>query len=522
MDVLYCVEAARPRTSHPSGVLFRKLDQLYDALVDPARCERAAVGVFAAYLLLWTLYAVVAKSSQDIHVDMAELIVWSRDLTFGFFKHPPLAAIIVNFWFDIFPIADWSYYLLSVSVVTLTLWIAWRLSADYLNAEKRVIGLALLTLIPFFNFLALTFNVNTILMPLWAATTLWFLRSFKTKSVIYAVLTGVGAAACLYAKYWSIFLLFGLGIAALMHANRANYFRSLAPWVTSIVCALILIPHVDWLIAHDFDPFRYAISVHGDKSFGAVSLGVIKYLRDCQLYIAIPGIWALAAVRPPPRALIDMVWPKDLDRRLVALSFWAPLLSPVGAALIVGFKPVGLWSMSMWTLLPVMLLSPPAVTIVRRDARKILAFATAVPIVSLLVSPAVAIVIHKVRSVEPHAFHGQLLAKRVDVAWAAASDQPLRFVDGIGNLAYEVATYAHDRPHALANMPPVKPMKVTRDGKVVVCYAATECARNALVDASHEPTSRLIETTITRNYLGALGIPQKYVILVIPPESSIE
>jgi hypothetical protein len=92
----------------------------------------------------------------------------------------------------------------------------------------------------------------------------------------------------------------------------------------------------------------------------------------------------------------------------------------------------------------------------------------------------------------------------------------------IGNLAYEVATYAHDRPHALADMPPVKPMKVTRDGKVVVCYAATECARNALVDASHEPTSRLIETTITRNYLGALGIPQKYVILVIPPESSIE
>ena len=113
-----------------------------------------------------------------------------------------MAAIIVNFWFDIFPIADWSYYLLSVSVVTLTLWIAWRLSADYLNAEKRVMGLALLTLIPFFNFLALTFNVNTILMPLWAATTLWFLRSFKTNSLIYAVLTGVGAAACLYAKYW--------------------------------------------------------------------------------------------------------------------------------------------------------------------------------------------------------------------------------------------------------------------------------------------------------------------------------
>jgi 4-amino-4-deoxy-L-arabinose transferase-like glycosyltransferase len=250
-----------------TGFFFRKLDQLYDALIDPARRERAAIGTLAAYLLLWTLYAVIAKSSQDIHGDMAELIVWSRDLAFGFRKHPPLAAIVVNFWFHIFPIADWSYYLLSVLTATLTLWTAWLLSADYLNAEKRVIGIALLTLIPFFNFLALTFNVNTILMPLWAATTLWFLRSFKTKSIVYAALAGVGAAACLYGKYWSIFLLFGLGIAALMHAERAKYFRSRAPWVTSIVCVLILIPHIDWLMEHDFVPFTYAISVHGDKSF---------------------------------------------------------------------------------------------------------------------------------------------------------------------------------------------------------------------------------------------------------------
>jgi hypothetical protein len=214
-----------------------------------------------------------------------------------------------------------------------------------------------------------------------------------------------------------------------------------------------------------------------------------------------------------------MVWPNGSDRRLVALSFWATLLSPVGAALIAGFKPVGLWSMSMWALLPVMLLSPPAVTIVRWKDRYILAFAIAVPIVSLIISPAVAIVIHRVRSVEPHALHGQLLEKRVEEAWTAATSKPLRFVDGDTNLAYEVATYANDRPRALADMPPVKPIKVTRDGKVVVCYADTECARNALAETSHEPTSQLIDTTITRNYFGALGTPQKYVILVVPPRS---
>ena len=356
-------------------------------------------------------------------------------------------------------------------------------------------------------------------MPLWAATTLWFLRSFRPKSIVYAALTGVGGAACLYAKYWSFFLLFGLGIAALMHAERANYFRSWAPWVTSFVCVVLLIPHIDWLIEHGFVPLTYSIAVHGHKSFGTVLLGVVRYLVDSLLYVAVPVILTVLAASPSRRALADMVWPSDSARRLVALSFWAPLLSPAGAALIAGFKPVGLWSMSMWTLLPVMLLSPPAVTIAERNARKILAFAIAVPVIALLVSPAVAIVIHRVRSIQPHALHGHLLARLVDRAWVvAASGQPLQFVDGDADLAYEVAAYAHDRPRALPNMPPIKPTKLTRDGKVVVCYAGTECARNASIEASRVHTSRLFETNVTRGHLGGPGAPQRYLVLIVPPK----
>ena len=92
----------------------------------------------------------------------------------------------------------------------IALWIVWRLSADYLDIEKRIFGLALLTLMPFFNFHALKFNVNTVLMPLWAATTFWFLRSYKTRNALYAALAGIGAAGCMLGKYWSVFLIAGL------------------------------------------------------------------------------------------------------------------------------------------------------------------------------------------------------------------------------------------------------------------------------------------------------------------------
>ena len=78
-----------------------------------------------------------------------------------------------------------------------------------------MVGLALLTLVPFFNFHALKFNQNTVLLPLWAATTLFFLRSFESRRMLDGALAGVFAALSIYGKYWSVMLLVGLGIAAL-------------------------------------------------------------------------------------------------------------------------------------------------------------------------------------------------------------------------------------------------------------------------------------------------------------------
>ena len=155
-----------------------------DALVDPTRRDRTILVSLAIYVLLWTVYGTIAKSSQGFHPDMTEVIAWSRDLSLGQLKHPPFAAWLVRLWFTVFPIAGWSYYLLAMLMPAVTLWIVWRMSADYLDADKRIVGIALLTFVPFFNFHALKFNVNTVLLPLWAATTWFFLMSVRTRGTL--------------------------------------------------------------------------------------------------------------------------------------------------------------------------------------------------------------------------------------------------------------------------------------------------------------------------------------------------
>jgi len=208
------------------------LGRLLDALSDPKRSGRAVLTVLAAYWVVWTVYAVVAKASQDFHFDMGEMVAWSREVTFGTPKHPPLPAWLVAVWFWIFPLTTWAYDLLAVGMAVVTMWVAFVVATHYLDGRKRAVGLALLTLVPFFNFHALKFNANSAMMPWWALTTWFFLRSFETRGFGFAALAGAAAAGAMLTKYWSVVLLASLAIAAISDPRRKLYFVSAAPYVT--------------------------------------------------------------------------------------------------------------------------------------------------------------------------------------------------------------------------------------------------------------------------------------------------
>src|SRR5438270_669906 len=304
-----------------AGAVLGPLERLAAALVDPSRRERTAAQLLIAYVAVWTLYGVLAKGSQDVHFDMGEAVAWSREPAFGYSKHPPLSAWIVKAWFTIFPLADWAYYLLAMALAGLALWIAWILSARWLDGEKRVAGLALLTLVPFYNFHALKFNANTVLIPLWAATTLFFLRSFEERDRLAAALAGVAAAAAMLGKYWSIVLLAGLALAALADRRRRAYFRSPAPWITIAAGALVLAPHVFWLLAHGASPFDYALDKHPARGWFDAVAGAARFLAGAAAYLAAPVLLAAAATLPHAAAIRDTLWPAAAHRRLAALAF---------------------------------------------------------------------------------------------------------------------------------------------------------------------------------------------------------
>jgi len=497
------------------------LGRLLDALSDPKRRGRTVIVVLAAYWAVWTVYAVVAKASQDFHFDMGEMVAWSREITFGTPKHPPLPAWLVGAWFSIFPLATWAYDLFAVGIATVSLWVAFVVSTHYLDGVKSAVGLALLTLVPFFNFHALKFNANSAMMPWWALTTWFFLRSFESRGLGFAALAGIAAAGAMLTKYWSVVLLAALAIAAASDPRRKLYFGSAAPFVTVVAGVAALSPHLAWLYLHDFGTFGYALESHPGTVLEAFVSGV-GYAAGALGYAVVPILLTGIAAKPAPADVADMLWPGDPRRRLPVIVFILPLVLPALMAVATAEKVVSLWAIGGMTLLPVVLLSSPRIVIPRVAAIRILAIAVFFPVLAVLVAPIVAVVTH-FNGIPNYGTQYSLVAEAAGRVWRETTDQPLRLVGSYDNVLNGTAFYFPDRPSTFeivnpALTPWTDEARIARQGILLYCPVTENRCMEALNGrAATAPRGRRVEVDISRTFLGILGPVTRYAIVAIPP-----
>ena len=318
-------------------------------------------------------------------------------------------------------------------------------------------------------------------------------------------------------KYWSIFLLAGLGLAVLLDKRRTAYFRSAAPWITIVAGLIVLAPHLLWLFRSDFESFSYAMLVHGDETVCCHrSLPRSVYVAGVFGYIALPLIIAGAITRPGVKTLSDILWPQDIERRFVAAAFWGPLLLP---------------TLRRWRLTPKL---PhcgrcPLFRCCRccccRHLRPRFANSTRgafylaqrrCQLSCCFVSPFITIAAQRAGPA-PASAQPPLLAGEVERIWYQSTPQPLRFIGGDVDLAYGVAAYAADRPRALTGMPAPPASELARSGFVWLCFAEDAVCRSQAV-ARGGPAAKLVETQIVRNFLRFAGKPQRYTIYVVLPQ----
>ncbi len=490
-------------------------DRLLGILIDPARRERAVIWLLAAFTAAWTLYAIISHAGQDVHYDMGQLVGVSRDFSVGFY-HPPMAVLVAGAWFWIFPRVAWASYLLVALAVGVSLWIAWKIFGDWLDETKRVVGLAMLMLIPLLTFQALKFNANTAMIPFWAAATFFFLRSLATCDPIFAALTGMTAGCALLTKYWSILLIAGFGLAALVNSERRRYFNSAAPWITSAFGLVVVAPHFYSLATGHRETLSYiGGAMVGTPLYNSI-LDSLQYLVGAVAYIVAP-LAIVAALRPSRAALADIMLPATAERRLVAVTFWVPIILPAVINIVLPTRLTPLWTIPNWTLLPVVLLGPSMLSASRRVAAQVLALAIIVPIAAIVAAPAVAIVqhLHNAPSERPHY---EQAAREIDHLWRKHTGQPLRYVGGDSEMADGVVFYLDSAaPYFAPQLESSTDPKMLLRGIALICPAWNkDCA--AVIDSMFRRYGGAREeVTLQRSLFGITGPPARFEIVVVPP-----
>ena len=497
---------------------------LVDGLCDPKRWRRTTLLLVLAFAAAWMLYGVIAKSSQDINGDMAEMVIWARAPALGYPKHPPLLAYVVRLWFSVFPLAGWAFTLLAVTTVSAGIYLATELCAVWLQGEKRAAVPFLLAVIPFYTFLGLKFDQNSALIPLWALTLWAFMRSLETRRAGWAVLLGLAAAAAMMTKYWSAFLLVALALTTLLDRRRVAYWRSSAPWLTAGVFIIAVLPHAIWLVQNGFPPLRWVATRRSADSIMDYLDSLTEYSAGTFGYAATALAFGFVLFRPTRAAIRDSWFAIEPVRRPATLLFWTPLLLPVVVAMLTKTNLLSLWNEPALNLMPVMMLASPLVLVPRIAVRRLAAIVTMLTLLIVAASPLVALTILEA-GVENDAAYARLAGEAAEREWHETSNAPLRLVAGPFGLASSAAFYLTDKPSTLADFsdylsPWASAARIAHDGVAVICPADDAgclAGMQALVGAG--PTGRRTEVTLTRHWLGLTGGSKSFVVATIPPRT---
>src|SRR5437764_2207314 len=362
------------------------------------------IGFAAAHAMLWTLVLANLKAAQDVHMDVAEAFAWGQKFQFGYGKHPPLAGWVAGLWFKLFPVADWSTYLLAMTTLGCALVICWLVALRVVDRRRAFFTAVMLALYPVFNFKGFKYNPDLLQLVTLPLLVLAYLNAFEKRSVRAGLWLGLAGALALMTKYWVLTMIGAIGLAALCHPERLKFLGSPAPWVAIGALVAVMIPHLVWLKEVNFVPLTYAGDVYSLSSRAQSAQLVAGYIgHNVALLLAPLALAALALAWVPPWRAMLMRRPSALFRRAwsrganagvdpsQALNIWIVQIvvaigPPIGGLIFTVYMKTD-WGISLFFLTPLALVAMPWLRLQRMALFNIAAIWLALTLAALAASP---------------------------------------------------------------------------------------------------------------------------------------
>jgi hypothetical protein len=508
--------SGRPTDRLVAGRLWRAFRESAARLPSLVRTETLIVcALVLAYGLFWATYAQVS-SSAGVHIDSLEAYAWGREFRLGYYKHPPFWAWVAGLWFMVFPKTDWCFWLLSELNGALGLAGAYALMGRFCGQRTRVLCVLLLMLTPFYQFNALRFNANTVLLSIWPWTMYFFVRSVETRKIVYAIACGVLAGFALLSKYFGVVLIGSCVLASLTHHDRKSYYASAAPYISLLVATALFAPHVFWLFRDGFQPLAY-LATKIDLRDRHISNSFFQFIGASAAFFIVPMALLLLARWRGGVAKPHLAAPENGRSFENVIAF-----SPFILTLIAGSAghtalaiPFGVPIFSLAALPLLRLIGPDEEKALTYARRAVIALMTACAIAAPFL-PGIFIGMQHKDHIRPHAEAAQAAIK----LWREKTGAPLRFASGDRMNSLSITFRSGEDTSEFNGFnwrwsPGATPEKLRRHGLLVLCTNEyTFCMEG--VAPFLTPRSTRHEIFAAHEVAGSPVMG--YTVFIIPPE----
>jgi hypothetical protein len=492
---------------------------LMRGLSRPSTADWYFISLLVCFVALWTITNIITNLAVSLPIDTVETFALSRDLSLGYIKHPPLINWITAAWFRLMPIKTWSFFLLAMLNVALSLWLVWRAASYVADPRRRIMAVALLGFTTIYTFRAANFNHNAISLTLWPMVVLAFFASIERTQFLWSVLFGAACGVAILGKYYAGLIILACFICSFLHPNARSYWRSTRPVISIITCALVIFPNIYWLINNHYVSITYHIHQEYRDAFAPLikpallsPFAYIAYLLPIVVVIwFLLRPWTLEAIRS-----VAFEW--RAKRAVIGCIAFVPGLLPLLLMPLAGIVPHGPWAFPSYFFVPLAILTGPFLFVTYRAATMTVGLFAIVTLGMLAVSPILMLgnfVFAKSAKVAPYSELAQIMTDR----WRNRTGRRLDFISGEAGPVWSVSFYSLDHPKVFpgySERPPQSEIETQWKERGILALCSADNSACIQRFSAALPTAERGDVTLPVTFFGIHRKSETYVSFIAP------
>jgi Dolichyl-phosphate-mannose-protein mannosyltransferase len=254
---------------------------------------------FFIFLAIWGILNLVQARFTPLNNDEAYYWMYSKQLAWGYFDHPPMIALMIKIGYLFFH-NELGVRLIVVLSQLVALSVIWKLTDENIRRKKENILLffMIVVILPVYNIFGFIATPDAPLILFSAVFLLQYKRFLKRESWPNTILLGISIAALMYSKYHGALL-----ILLIIISNPA-LLRNIKFYSAVVLSVILFFPHLVWQYSNGFPSVKYHL-VDRVSSFNPVH--VPEYLAS-QFFFHNPYLLIaliLIMIKVKPKNLFD-------------------------------------------------------------------------------------------------------------------------------------------------------------------------------------------------------------------------